>query len=254
MNNDPSEKLKLPENLVITFDLIVLEERTPGSYAARNTGIEASKGSILGFTDADCLPDSNWLKYAWEIFSKDFKKEIGILTGPVPLFFKDPNKLSDAEIYEKYTGFTTKVYAKDGHAITANWFSYKSVLEEFGCFNEALKSNGDSELSGRVSTKYAIVFNENLIVSHPARYRTEDLVNKYRRLLGGAYSRKFQGKKKYFMIYVFNFFLRRYRFALKKLFFVSPKESLAILRVCHEVNKGVLNEYFSLIQGGETKR
>ncbi|WP_026970206.1 glycosyltransferase family A protein [Algoriphagus terrigena] len=254
VNNDPDLPLILPEKLSIPYSLRVLEEPNPGSYAARNMGIAAARGNILAFTDSDCLPDTNWLKNAWEMFTQDFKKEIGILTGPVPLFFRDSNHLSDAEIYEKYTGFTTEAYAKDGHAITANWFSYKSVLEEFGCFNDELKSNGDSELSGKISQRYSVVWNENLIVSHPARYRTEDLVNKYRRLLGGTFTRKFQDNAKGFRSHVLGFIWRRYRFAFKKLVSVSPYESLAILRVCHAINLGALQEYFDLIRGKETKR
>jgi hypothetical protein len=177
------------------------------------------------------------------------------LTGPVPLFFRDPDHLSAAELYEKYTrGFTTEAYAKEGKAITANWFSYKSVIKEYGGFNSKLKSNGDSELSGRISKKYKIQYCPDLIVHHPARFHTSELVNKYKRLLGGAYTRRFQNDLKGFKKHVTRFLWARYRFAIKRLFTLSPKESLPILKVCHEINKGAIQEYFDLIKGGETKR
>lgn len=254
VNNDPELPLKLPVGFSVSYQLHLLEEPKPGSYAARNKGISQAKGEILAFTDSDCLPDKDWLKNASEFFSQDFKKEIGILTGPVPLFFKNPESLSDAEVYEKYTGFTTESYAKEGHAITANWFSYKSVIEEFGSFNAELKSNGDSELSGKISRGYQIVYSEDILVQHPARYYAADLVNKYKRLLGGTYTRKYQGNIQGFKIFFLGFAVKRYRFALKKILTVSPKESWAILKVCHAINRGALIEYYNLVKGGDTKR
>ena len=254
VNNDPEIPVLGLDTNQYSYSLKEIHEPIPGSYAARNKGITQAKGEILAFTDSDCLPDRDWLKNAWDIFSKDSKKEIGILTGPVSLFFKYPNTLSDAEVYEKYTGFTTESYAKEGHAITANWFSYKSVMEEFGRFNSELKSNGDSDLSGKIAQSYKIEYSSNLIVNHPARYHRDELVNKYKRLLGGTFARRFQKDQKAFRNHVFNFIWRRYRFTFSKLFTVSPKESLAILRVCHAINLGALEEYKSLVRGGETKR
>ena len=117
-----------------------------------------------------------------------------------------------------------------------------------------LKSNGDSELSGKISEKYPIVFVENVIVRHPARYRTDELVYKYRRLLGGTYARKFQNDSIGFLGHVLNFLWRRYRFAIKKLLTVSPKESIAVLKVCQAINNGAFKEYFVLRKGADTKR
>jgi glycosyltransferase involved in cell wall biosynthesis len=186
INNDPEIKEIDLNPGSYSFSMTQLWEPVPGSYAARNKGIENARGEILAFTDSDCLPNSNWLEVAYDAFQNDKKKEIGILAGPVPLFFKDPKNLSAAELYEKYTGgFTTESYAKEGRAITANWFSYKSVIQDLGGFNTELKSYGDSELSGSISLKYQIQFCHDLIVHHPARHHTSDLVKKYQRLFAG---------------------------------------------------------------------
>lgn len=254
VNNCPSENLEIDLEGLQDLNVKVFSEVKPGSYAARNKGIKESKCGILAFTDSDCLPDPNWLKTANSFFEANKQQEIGILTGPVKLFYKDKEKLSAAEIYEKYTAFGTETYAKDGFAVTANWISYKSVIEEFGGFNAKLKSNGDSELSGKISQKYKLVFSNDLIVHHPARFSDLELVNKYKRRLGGTYNRHYEGRNFNFGWYTLNFIYRRYRFALKKIFTVTPKESFPLLGICHQISVGAVKEYFSLTKGGESKR
>lgn len=254
VNNDPDIPLVLPTDLSVSYSLSILEEPKPGSYAARNKGIEAARGEIIAFTDSDMLPDSRWLEIAFGYFIADKSKEIGILTGPVPLFFKDPNHLSPAEVYEKYTGFDFEGYAKEGACGAGNWFSYKHVLEEFGGFREDLRSNGDTELSLRISKKLKVVFAPALVNRHPARYTTSELVFRYQRILGGAYMRRFQGNNFGFFLHTMRFIYRRYRFSIKKFFTVPIQESWAIFKVCNALNWGAFIEYFRLTRGGEGKR
>ncbi|GAB3006309.1 hypothetical protein GCM10027284_25290 [Cyclobacterium sediminis] len=254
VNNDFKFPLELPDWFSVSYRLKIIEESIPGSYSARNKGIKEAKGDLLAFTDSDCLPDKYWLKNAFTHFNKDNENNIGVLTGPVPLFFRDRSNLSAAETYEKYTGFTTKVYALDGKAITANWFSYASVIDEFGGFDPTLKSNGDSKLSGQISSKYSISFQEDVIVYHPSRYLIKELTCKFKRLLGGTYTRNYQGRNIPFFGYLVKFIFKRYRFAIKKLFTVNINDSIKIIKVCHFINIGVILEYMSIIKGNPTKR
>src|ERR1700752_3451756 len=39
----------------------LLSEDFPSSYAARNRGIQGSKGQVIAFTDVDCIPFPDWL-------------------------------------------------------------------------------------------------------------------------------------------------------------------------------------------------
>ena len=254
VNNDSEIPLALPDEFTVSYRMRILEEPKAGSYAARNRGIKEAKGDILAFTDSDCLPDKNWLRNAYRYFENDEARKIGVLTGPIPLFFRNPSCLSAAEVYEKYTGFTTESYALEGNAVTANWFSYAAVIEEFDGFDSDLKSNGDSELSGKISTKYTVDYKKDIIVNHPARYTVEELICKYKRLLGGTYTRKFEKRNIEFFGYLSKFVLRRYRFAIKKMVTIGWHESKAIFKVCHAINKGTVSEYFKLIKGAPTAR
>jgi len=254
VNNDAEIPLELPRDFSTKYSLKLLEEPRPGSYAARNKGIANAQGEILAFTDSDCLPDKDWLSNALEIFDRDTQKKLGILTGPVPLFYKNPKKLTAAEVYEKYTGFTTEAYAKEGHAITANWFSYKKVLLKFSGFDENLKSNGDSDLSKKISSQYEIQYSPNVIARHPSRYFVNEVVYKYRRLFGGTYLRKFKKSKLKFFRYLLDFTWRRVRFSAKKIVTISPKESSKILLVNLAIVWGTWKEFFLLLNGLETKR
>ena len=40
------------------------------SCAARDTGVEAAAGSILAFTDADCVPQVDWLRQGVKPFKE----------------------------------------------------------------------------------------------------------------------------------------------------------------------------------------
>jgi len=66
VNNGPEPKLQ--ESLFLTSNGRLMHQLLPGSYAARNLGASAASGSVLAYTDADCVPDPRWLEHSRVLF------------------------------------------------------------------------------------------------------------------------------------------------------------------------------------------
>lgn len=196
VNNDPDDK---PPDLDIPDNWKLITEGKPGSYAARNTGILKSRGLILAFTDSDCIPYPDWIEQAVTLLCSD--PEIKRLAGRVELFFKS-EKLTPAEIYEKIFGFPQEVYASNGKSTTANMFTYKSIFDEVGLFNDSMLSGGDSEWGSRANMMgVKIIYGEDCVVRHPARYTISELKKKIKRVSAGHITiNKIFGNKNHWFI------------------------------------------------------
>jgi glycosyltransferase involved in cell wall biosynthesis len=166
-----------------------LEERTPCSYAARNHGILQASGTVLAFTDVDCVPDTAWLRVGVQALTMN--PERGFVGGKIELVPKSPDCLSPVERYEKSIHFLQQVYVNHLHfAATANMFTTREVMDRVGPFNPDLKSGGDHEWGNRAnSLGFRGFYEPEAIVSHRARTLAE-LLRKARRLAGGVVDRQ----------------------------------------------------------------
>ncbi len=63
---------------------LLVEDEVQGSYAARNRGIERATGEILAFTDADCVPEQEWL---WSGVSKMHQADAELVAGRIRFNF-----------------------------------------------------------------------------------------------------------------------------------------------------------------------
>jgi cellulose synthase/poly-beta-1,6-N-acetylglucosamine synthase-like glycosyltransferase len=182
VNNDPADPF--PETFVGRQNLKLLCERKPGSYAARNTGIRAVKGELLGFCDADCIPEKDWIKQAVKCLVKNpgsFR-----VAGRIELTFKDHKNPGLAELHESIFAFRQDEYAKNGVSTTANMFAWRHLFDSVGMFDETLLSGGDLQWGQRAQDAgFGIVYCPKAVVLHPARNSVGSLIKKARRVCGG---------------------------------------------------------------------
>lgn len=166
----------------------LLYEPIPGSYVARNTGLSEATGSIIAFTDADCIPDSHWLQEGVRCLQSS--ENCGLVAGRVELTFCNPEKPTSVEIYESIEmGFSQLNFLKYQHyGLTANLFTYKDVIDRVGFFNVNLKSGGDREWGQRVfAHDYKQVYAHKAYVYHPARRTYKELYKRVTRIIGGRF-------------------------------------------------------------------
>jgi len=165
-------------------------EATPGSYAARNHGLTLAQGDILAFTDADCLPATDWLAEGVRQLTQH--PNCGQVIGEIELFFADCTNPTPVELYEQITAFPQERLLQELHGgATANLLTWRTVMEVVGPFDPQLKSNGDLEWGQRVHAHgYPQIYAASVRVLHPARSSWSGLAVRTRRLVGGQYERQ----------------------------------------------------------------
>lgn len=163
----------------------LVRETTPGSYAARNKGIEQAKGEILAFTDADCVPAADWIEQG--VIALKSHSNCGLVGGAIEIVMCNPKH--PVELFESVMALAQqKFVTQDRYGATANLFTWPTVFARVGRFNAALKSSGDVEWGQRVfAAGYAQVYSEQAKVQHPARSSFAQLARQASRHAGGFY-------------------------------------------------------------------
>lgn len=130
-------------------ELTLLEESTPGAYAARNAGVRVARAPLLAFTDADCVVAGDWLRSLQEGIQDP---TIGILLGHCRY---PPNASLALRVLGAYENAKAEYVihrcSKANHFAYANNMAVRaSVFEELGLFKE-WKRAADSELVHRMA-------------------------------------------------------------------------------------------------------
>jgi GT2 family glycosyltransferase len=183
VNNHPAESLDGP---VARFSqAILIRESLPGSYRARNRGLSRARGEVIAFTDSDCIPNRDWLEKGVAALLE--VPNCGLVGGKIQIFFRDPEHPTAVELYQMITAFPQQRYIEaDKYGATANLFTFRSVIDQVGFFDDTLESGGDVEWGRRVfSAGYKLVYADDCRVAHPARRSLKELHQMFARVTGG---------------------------------------------------------------------
>jgi glycosyltransferase involved in cell wall biosynthesis len=156
------------------------ENHIQSSYAARNSGIHASTGEILAFTDADCRPQPEWLA---SLITPFINPDVSIVAGEIVAL---PGK----NLLEKYAERQQTLSQKHTlshkfcpYGQTANLAIRRQVFKKVGLFRPYLTSGGDADICWRILKENIghLEFVPGAIVQHRHRTTLKDLESQWRR-------------------------------------------------------------------------
>ena len=171
-NGSSDQTVQLLQTLTQDWDchVQILHEATQGAASARNTGADLASGDWLAFTDADCVPDSDWLEQgaiaiqaqscvalagpAWGTMEGDLSAQLLSLTTL---------SVGNAAHWRREAGDT----GVNGFA-SANLWLNKQVFEQVQGFDVSLAVSGeDYDLCARLyQAGHAIYYHPKLNVRH----------------------------------------------------------------------------------------
>lgn len=157
-----------------------LLEPQPGPGLARNRGIAAAIGPVLGFIDADCRADADWLQAAVDAVEADPAR--AILGGDVRIDTRHARCFTPVEAYEQVFGFRQKMYIEKRHfSVTANLAMAAPVAPLIGSFG-GVDIAEDLDWGQRAyAAGYVTRYLPRMRVWHPARADFAALTRKWQR-------------------------------------------------------------------------
>lgn len=169
-----------------TFPIKLVRHATPGSYAARNAGARISSADCLAFTDADCMPASDWLSAGHAALLAD---DASTIVGGEVVFMPE-ERPTTVTMYQHLTGFGQESNVKDnGFSATANLFCTRAQFDVTGPFEERLLSGGDREWCWRAAKHgFTLRYAPEVIVTTPARSTLRGAMTQARRVAAGRTS------------------------------------------------------------------
>lgn len=163
-----------PRPMVQAFENVTcVIQPEKGAAAARNMGVDVTRAPWLFFLDADCVPGPDWLAQAARLArghdGLDGEDKGQVIGGRVDVFDETPPPRSGAEAFETVFAFDQRQYiAAKGFSVTANLLCPRAVFEAVGPFHGDVSEDVDW-CRRATSCGFALVYEDDLRVSHPTR-------------------------------------------------------------------------------------
>jgi glycosyltransferase involved in cell wall biosynthesis len=143
---------------------VEVERRMQSSYAARNTGLRTARGSVLLFTDADCLPEPGWARALVAALADE---DAGAAAGRI-----EPAEATtlverfqvEERVLDAANAFTRPPLP---FAQTANAAYRRTIFERVGLFDPTLVSGGDLDMAWRMQRAgWGLAYAPTALVRH----------------------------------------------------------------------------------------
>lgn len=163
-------------SIVAEYDrLTVLDERRPGAYAARNTGVTHATAPLIAFTDADCAVASTWLRSIQEAM---LDPGVAILIGRCQFPPNATATLRSLGAYENAKAeYVIDHCARSRHFGYANNMAVRaSLFDDLGPFKEWQRA-ADSEFIHRLAARrphLRVAYNHAMRIRHLEFLRARD--------------------------------------------------------------------------------
>lgn len=163
------------------FPVKILYEDFGTVGGARQVGLENAEGEYVAFTDADCMPERDWLENLVKAFEDGY---VGV-GGGIRNVGDGVWGSSIALIMDTFLGSGNSVQGrlfKEKRIVKSisgcNSLYRKKTLMEVGGFNVNLSINEDTELNKRLSKFGNLLYTPNAIVLHNQGRRLKDFAKR----------------------------------------------------------------------------
>lgn len=174
-NNSPEGRAAIEAVIGDRGRFVSVSQRGAGS--ARNGGVAAASGEILAFTDADCVPEPDWIAEGVKAL-----RGTDMVGGRMIVRVENSDRMTACEGFETVFAFNNERYVKEkGFSVTANLFCRKALFETVGGFLSAGMAEDVEWCNRATKAGFKLTYAPLSIVGHPARRTWPALLKKWRR-------------------------------------------------------------------------